>query len=254
MANEFSTTIEDMEKYRKEYNLLTKPDKVLIKVPCSESNGILMPDVYGDILHWAEFRRMDIQHHQLINKFVNREVYQIVNGVERLIHSDTDMEEFDIHLLRMMLIKWSLCDLEKDDSGYLTEDSVNKILRHPAPLIGAFINRYYHTYIVTKEEEKHIERQSVSLFAPKSRGVDNACEAISLFCMLGNMWEKFGLNYHDLKTMPYRDYVMLRIVLGKEIERHRMESQRQKNSNNTRVAGQGGRTRASRGQVIENPA
>lgn len=252
MGNDLDNVIDDYEKYRREYDMLISPDTLKIEIGCFISNGFLMPDRNGEIKHWAKFRKMDMEHHQLINKFSKREVYQTMNGVERPIISDIDMEELDIHVLRFMLIDWSLCELYFDDNGYLTEESLKQVLQHPAPVIGTFINKYYSTYIITSEDEKIIERQSSILFAKNSRGVDNACDAITLFCMLGNMWEKFGLNYHDLKKMPYKEYVMLRMVLGEEIKRHKIETS--KTGSNTRIAGSGGRTRPSRGHVIENPA
>jgi len=244
---------EELNLYRQEYNFLTKSDTVKIEIKCSKINNILIPDNNGKEIHWAKFRRMNIEYHQLINSFTQREVYQKIDGIERLICTDIDTEELDIHIIRFMLLEWSLGILQFDTNGYLTEESLKHVLNNPAPIVGCFLDRYYSSYIINKEEEKQIERQSVILFSKNSRGVDNACEAISLFCMLGNMWEKFGLNYHDLKKIPYKDYMMLRIVLGKELERHRVES-KGRNTSNTRIVGPGGRTRASRGQVIENPA
>ena len=96
-----------------------------------------------------------------------------------------------------------------------------------------------------------ITRQSINLFSKHSHGVKDACEAVGLFCTLGNYWEKFGINRDMLPKMPQKEYLMLKMMVGNEGEamRRNNASAHSKPSPN-RVAGAGGRTRASRGVVV----
>jgi len=89
------------------------------------------------------------------------------------------------------------------------------------------------------------------LFGRNSRGVVDACEAISAFCTLGNFWEKFGIGKGvPIHEMPYKEYVMLKMVINKENEASKIQNAPRKPL--TRIAGPSGRPRASRGIVVED--
>ena len=70
---------------------------------------------------------------------------------------------------------------------------------------------------------------------------------VTLFCTLGNFWEKFGLNRFDLKKLPYKEFLMLRVMMQKEGEAMKRNQPQHNKGSNTRIAGPGGRTRPSRG-------
>jgi hypothetical protein len=66
---------------------------------------------------------------------------------------------------------------------------------------------------------------------------------------LGNFWDKFGVGRGvPIHEMPFKEYVMLKIVIGRENESMRISSSPKKPL--TRIASAGGRPRASQGQVV----
>jgi hypothetical protein len=82
--------------------------------------------------------------------------------------------------------------------------------------------------------------------------VADACEAVSLFCTLGNYYEKFGLDRDRLWELPYREYLLLKMMIRQEGEARQREESRRKTSAHSGtkiVAGHGGRARPSRGIV-----
>lgn len=216
----------DVKPYYQEYMSLVNQDTVRIEATFAEDNGVLFPSKTGDILHWVDFRVMDVHHHGLILDVSRYDVYQDL-GYERTgyVSTEIDSTDYDRAIIVYMLLDWSLSDLERD-GDYLTQESVESIFRHPAPVVDEFVKRYEKTFRITGEEEKIINQQASRLFAGSGGGVSNACEAVALYCMLGNMWEKFGLNYYDLQHFPYRKYMMLRMMIDKDVDasRRRMES------------------------------
>ena len=75
---------------------------------------------------------------------------------------------------------------------------------------------------VTDEESERIERECSVLFAEKSTGIADPCEAISLHAMLLTFWEDYGLNYFDAQKLPVRFGLLLR-----EVQRHKITMQAQ---------------------------
>ena len=119
----------------------------------------------------------------------------------------------------------------------------------PAPLLEAILEKYEDTVHLSDEEEATINKQASILFAKNSQGVENACEAVSLFCNLGNFWEKFGIDRFNIKKLPYREYVMLKIMISKEnsATAARNAAASSKKTGNVSI---GGKVQKSRGVVI----
>ena len=127
----------------------------------------------------------------------------------------------------------------------MTAESYRRVSSVPAPLLEALLDKYEERIQVSKEDEELIHRQSAILFSKNSRGVADACEAVSLYCTLGNYWEKFGLDRFSILSLPYREYLMLKIMIGKEGESHKVAHHKPSPS---RVA-MGGSIRPSRAVV-----
>ena len=72
---------------------------------------------------------------------------------------------------------------------------------------------------------------------------------VSLFCNLGNFWEKFGIDRFNIKKLPYREYVMLKIMISKEnsATAARNAAASSKKTGNVSI---GGKVQKSRGVVI----
>jgi len=135
--------------------------------------------------------------------------------------------------------------VERDEQGWMTQASYDRVSKVPGPLMEAFVRGMERSVEITDDEENRISRQCAVLFSRTGHGVHDACEAVSMFCSLGNFWEKFGLDKEKLPAMPYREYLMLKIVMGKEGDAARVAA-RPARPSGTRIAGAGGRTRPSR--------
>jgi len=234
------------EEIRQEYELIAQDDEVLVEVKARKHGSTYLPDKGGEFVMWARFRRMQVEDMWMIERFTERTEY-----VDKHPVVDHDNEETKRQLLRFQLLDWSMdIPLEFDEAGRLSERCWRVVMKQPAPLIDAFITKYQQTYWVTVDDEKDIQRQCSILFGKNSRGVDNACEAVTLYCVLSSMWDKFGINWFDIKKLPYKQYVMLRMVVAQEIDARKAQMNASKRQNATRIAGRGGRTRPSRGVTI----
>jgi hypothetical protein len=118
--------------------------------------------------------------------------------------------------------------------------------------LDAFVRKFEESIEVSEEEEQHISRQCALLFSKTGHGVTDACEAVSRFCTLGNFSEKFGINRELLPKIPYKEFLLLKIMIAKESDSLRVQQPRGGVSN-SRVIGPGGRSRPSRGVRIPMP-
>jgi len=148
------------------------------------------------------------------------------------------------------LLSWTLdIPIERED-GWMTAECYERVKNVPAPLMEAFLDEFESSATVSRKEEEKITRQSIVLFGRNSRGVADACEAVSMFCTLGNFWEKFGIGKRvSITDMPFREYMMLKMMVGKENEAIKPTTSPRKPL--TKIAGAGGRPRASQGIVME---
>lgn len=230
-------------KYRDEYEMIVGNNFHVISLSCRKHGKYYLPDIFGNFKIWFKFREMTVENYWMIDK------------ITRIDNENTDYEEFVKLFLKFQLVEWNLnIKLEFDNNGWLTDKCFKDVLALPFPLIETFINKYQETFIIDKEYEKIIDRQCGVLFSKNSRGVENACNAISLYCIMSNMWEKFGLNRFDLKNLSYREYHELRLILSKESDKHRAERSADDRRKRTNIVGKGGKSRASRGITIENPS
>jgi hypothetical protein len=235
------------ENFEKEYKLIVGNDTVKIKLSVSKFSGSYLPDINGKEEITVKFKTMSVVDYWTLSSLSKMEIVQN----ERTIAEEVDYEEFNRQIIRYQLIDCSFIKLEFDELDRLTEESWNKVLSQPAPLISALLDEYAKTYIITREEDESITKQAAILFSKNSRGVENACEAITLFCVLGTFWEKFGLKKDDLKKLSYKEYLMLRMVIAQEITTQRASMNSGSKKSNTMIAGKGGKIRPSNGIVQE---
>lgn len=135
--------------------------------------------------------------------------------------------------LRCCLVAWNLdCPLAFGPDGYLDAESMRAVLGlHPA-LVRILSDRAF-AFQQTDEERLEIERQAHALFA-RHQSIAEAHPMVSLYCHLEMMWEKFGLNWHDLQAMPVRERNALRQIAGMENSIRAQERQNEeKRRNNT---------------------
>lgn len=220
------------EEIKEEYKLIAGDEEIKIEIPASKFFRIVK-DTNGML--WFKFKIMTVENYWFIEKYAKE-----------------DSEEFKKLILKYQIIDCNLdIDLEFENE-ILTDKSWKELLNLPAPLLSEFVNKYQDSYLMDREEEIKLERQTAILFSPNTGGVENACETIKLYCVLGNFWEKFGINRFDLKKLSYKEYIGLRMVLNNQIDRTKA-TQKQHKKPQTMIAGMGGRTRPSRGIQIPNP-
>lgn len=173
---------------------------------------------------------------------------------ERDVIVEIDTIERDKLALRYLLQEWSLGKLEKDSTGALTDECYEEVLSVDSRIINCFVDELNKSIEVSEDDRKEIDKQSAILFNENSRGVNNPNKAISDYCSLTSMAEKFDLNYYELLTFPLSTYMKLKMVMGNEAEIRSQQSRRSKNRNKgqTRVSG-GGKSRVSSGITIPNP-
>jgi hypothetical protein len=239
------------EERMADYQLLTSPEivRVAVDIPNSSAWETLFlgswPKGQKRVV-WAEFKTMTMGDEWMIER-LTRGMHE-VNGKQEPTH---DYEERKRLVYRFMLRNWNLnIKLEHEQSsGWLTESCWHEVMRQPGPILENLASAYQNAVYVSREEEETIIKQCGMLFAKGGRGVKHACEAVSLFCTLGNFWEKFGINRFDLARLPYKEFLMLQMVLSNEIEKQKAQAHAHKKSP-TRIAGPGGKTRPSRGVVV----
>ena len=234
------------KEIRKEWEILTASDVVRVCVRVKWIDGICLPDSGGTEKVWATFRRLTCGDYWEIE-----EKALISVGEGRAETRYIDNETTKRMMVERLLVDWSLdIPLQIDEeTGCLTKDSFERAMSISAPLMSALLTEYEKSNEISEEEQKKADRQGAILFSKDSKGVSNACETVSLFCTLGNFWEKFGLNRFDLRSLPYREFVMLRMMMQKEGEAMKAQT-RSRPSGASKIAGPGGRVRPSRGVVV----
>lgn len=233
--------VEDIAK--REMEAVTEPDRVRVRVKVSFSSGICLPDEEGKREEEAVFSTLTFGDNWAIERAVSVDV-DVGDGRTKI--SKTDLNEYKRLLVKRNLLSWSLpIPIERDRGGWMTRECYERVSSVPAPLMEAFVRGLERSVEVTDEEEQRIQRQCAVLFSKTGHGVSDACEAVSLFCTLGNFWEKFGLDKGSLPSLPYREYLMLKMVMSKEGDAARMAA-RPRPQANTRIAGPNGRPRPSR--------
>jgi hypothetical protein len=226
---------------RREFELLVSPDTIRVKVPIQPFGPFWLPVEQSKDEVEALFRAMTFGDNLIIEKACT---YRINNKETRERRDEVDINEMRRLIVKRNLLSWSLPIPIERENGWMTAESYERVGKVPAPLMEAILDRYEERIQVSKEDEELIHRQSAVLFSKHGRGVADACEAVSLYCTLGNYWEKFGLDRFSITNLPYREYLMLKMMIGKEGEAHRTTASRPVSQSKISM-GRGGRTRPS---------
>lgn len=222
-------------------------DQVVVRLGVVDWNGMVMP-VREDIASRIEqvvFKKMTYGGNKIIERIVSYKAPR-PDGKEQTL---LDVVEYKRMLLKKNLLSWSLDVPIERENGWLTMECYKQISSMSGTLLEAIVDKYEDTMIVSKDEEAIIDRQSAILFGKNSRGVADACEAVSLYCTLGSFNEKFGIGAPELDNMDYRDYLRLRMMSSKEAQSNKSSTSTGKKPV-TKIAGPGGRVRQSRGVVV----
>lgn len=214
-----SLSCEDIAK--REFEVMVAPDEIRVSVPVCRFESFLLPvedEKDSDEVVEAVFRAMTFGDNLIIEKACT---YHINNRETRERRDEVDINEMRRLIIKRNLLSWTLpIEIERKD-GWMTAACYQRVGRVSAPLMEAILDKYEDRIRISNEEEELINRQSSVLFSPNSRGVADSCEAVSLYCTLGNYWEKFGLSRFSILELPYREYLMLKMMIGKEGESHR---------------------------------
>ncbi len=227
---------------QRELELMEDPTHVRVRVATSWVDGVCLPDPAGKDEETALFNILTVGDNMAIEKACWYDEVRDNGGKQR----ETDYNEVRRLLLKRNLVSWSLDIPIERVNGWMTKECYKRVARVSGPLIDAFLREYERHIEVNKEEVQLITRQASILFGKNSRGVSDACEAISMYCSRSAFWEKFGLDRDALHHLPYREFVLLRMMSSHENESMRRNSAPKKEAS-TRVAGAGGKIRQSRG-------
>jgi len=233
------------EVARREAELMENPGEVPVRVRVRREGTLCLPHPDGEDEEKAVFGVMTFGDHLLIEQACRHETER-EDGRSQF---EVDFNEVRRLTLKRSLLSWSLNVPVERQNGWLTPESYQRVGTVFSPLIEAFLDGFWEKSDVSKKEQEQIDRQAAVLFGKSSRGVADACEAVRLYCSMGSQWDKFGIKEDELKNMPYRKYVMLRMMVNHENESTRRQMS-QKQAPVTKIAGRGGRTRPSRGQRI----
>lgn len=211
---------------RKQCAELYDPDHVTVRVNTAWHCGFCLPDEKGEKEEWATFNTLTFADNYAIDRATSYEVElgDKPFGGGKMMARVTDVNEFKRLLVKRNLLSWSLdIPIERDPSGWMTPDCYARVSNVPAPLLDAFVRKFEESIEVSEEEEQVISRQSSLLFSKNGRGVTDACEAVSRFCTLGSFSEKFGVNREALPKMPYKEFLLLKIMIAKESDALRVQ-------------------------------
>lgn len=218
------------------------------------NNGVCIPDSHGSTEEYAIFRRVTVGDSFEFDELAMTKIKVGERNGEPIFEKILDFNEYRRLLIMKNLVEWSLdIPLMRDFDGWLTDECWARVSKVGAPLLDAFVQGFEGSNVVTTEEEKLIDKQCLILFGKNSQGVTDACEAVSKFCTYGNFGEKFNLSIADIKNLPYREFLLLRMMMSNENEKIRMSMQQPSKNKPTSRISMGAGARPSRGSVKPLP-
>lgn len=240
-----------IELAQKHIEALSRPDQVRVEVGVKNVCGFTVPSCdEDDFKVVAYFKKYTVGDHFAMESACS---YEVDMGGRSPKHRAVDFSEMRRLWVRHSLLDWNLDIPIEREGGWMTEDSYQRVSSVSAPVLDELLSQFEDSFAVSEDEESIIDRQSIILFSPNGGGVSNACEAISKFCNWGTFWEKFGINEESLPSLSYKEFQEMRMLLSNESQAHKRNAQSSSSgggNGGTRIAGPGGKIRASRGKSI----
>jgi len=242
-----SITVEELA--RKEWEAMQDPTRVRVRIGVKWFGSICLPCSLKDCKeeHEAVFKTLTYGDNALIEKVCTYEG-EIERGIKK---NQVDVIEMRRLIVKRNLLEWTLPIKIEREEGWMCPESYEKISLVPAPLMDAFLDEFESRCSVSSKDEQMISRQATVLFGKNSSGVADACEAVSLFCTYGNYSEKFGIDRESLIGLPYREYLMLKMMVNHENKATAQQQTQSRSTSHTKIAGMGSsRIRPSRGVSV----
>lgn len=193
----------------------------IISFNCKEEQGILFPDDNGDIEFIAKFHKMTYEKFNEIESKINKNEYTY-NEVKR-------------NYLKNLI---SINLLEGIDGVYFL----------PYKVVSKMLELYMEKCELSDDDEFNLNKQSSLVFNGKP--VMNAHEGISLYCLLSSFYEKFGMTLKDIKNLPYKQFLELKLLMSKEND-IKVNSNKKSSKNTGRKTNIAGVKPSGPSQIIE---
>lgn len=111
-----------------------------------------------------------------------------------------DMPKMRKWQIRHFLKQWSFDEPLTFKGELLDDESTERAMRLPSNILNIVLSHLQNDSM-TDEEKNEVARQSALLFG-NAGSVTNAHPMLSLYVLMSDMWQKFGLNYFDLQKLP----------------------------------------------------
>lgn len=160
----------------------------IISFNCKLIQNILFPDDDGDIEVIAEFEKLTFEKFSEIENKINKNEYTL-----------NEVKKYYLNNLKSINIT-----------------SIENVLTLPYKVINKLVELYMETSDISDEEETTLNKQASIVFSGGT--ATNACSGIRLYCLLTSFYEKFGLTLEEIKKLPYKEFITLKMLITKEGE------------------------------------
>jgi hypothetical protein len=233
------------EMARRELDLMNPPGAVTVEVKVRWMGGICLPDEDGDEVEKATWKVLTVGDNWIMDKACSYDAPRPDGQTQ----PETDYNEMRRLMVKRNLLGWSLDIPIERENGWMRPECYARVSRVIGPLLEAFVLGFEDKSRVTQDEERQVDIQSAALFGGRG-GVADACEAVSLFCTLGNYWDKFGFDKDSLAELPFREYTLLKMMISRENRSIKSKPKGGHDRPTCKVVGPGGKVGPSRGIMV----
>lgn len=187
---------------------------------------------------WFEFYRFNQVYWRLLES----------ECVQLYADGNEEANLYNYSKIKRFLLEYMLADtnvpwivLRHEDNGKLSNRCLEQLLSlHPRILRCLFSKVSIFPEELSADEEREMEKQCALLFG-KGEGIVNPHQWITTYCNLTSFWEKFGLNYYDVLSLPHELFVQLKRVMSLEstYKSQKMEQMQNGSKSRTRSAKRG---------------
>lgn len=154
----------------------------------------------------------------ICNKF-SFDSWYVINNI-----CGEDIVKRNICYLILSLRDCNLLDL----NGGVTRDNLNMLLKLSPCILYSLIHEIVKIYNFDDNSMFDLRKEFSKIYgASGSVAINNAY--IRKYLTLTSFWDKFGLNYFDIKNLPYDDYVMFSHCMNIESEMKNNEMKKLQN-------------------------